>query len=85
MKVGQLFTMVSVGFILSATLLGYVWTSLRPFGRVRQIAYPRHCLSEGRDVCVRGGGGGSGGGGLRVILNSFAYRETLFFRIRRER
>merc|ERR1719426_522075 len=33
-EVGQLFTMVSVGFILSATLLGYVWTSLRPFGRV---------------------------------------------------
>jgi hypothetical protein len=33
-QVGQLFTLVSVGFILSATLLGYVWTSLRPFGRV---------------------------------------------------
>jgi hypothetical protein len=33
-EVGQLFTMVSVGFILSATILGYVWTSLRPFGRV---------------------------------------------------
>jgi len=33
-EVGQLFTMVSIGFILSATLLGYVWTSLRPFGRV---------------------------------------------------
>jgi len=33
-EVGQLFTMVSVGFILSATLLGYVWSTLRPFGRV---------------------------------------------------
>jgi hypothetical protein len=33
-EVGQLFTMVSIGFILSATLIGYVWTSLRPFGRV---------------------------------------------------
>jgi hypothetical protein len=33
-EVGQLFTMVSVGFILSATCLGYVWNSLRPFGRV---------------------------------------------------
>jgi hypothetical protein len=33
-EVGQLFTMVSVGFILSAVTLGYIWTSLRPFGRV---------------------------------------------------
>jgi hypothetical protein len=33
-EVGQLFTMVSIGFILSATCLGYIWTSLRPFGRV---------------------------------------------------
>merc|ERR1719426_570190 len=33
-EVGQLFTMVSIGFILSAVCLGYIWTSLRPFGRV---------------------------------------------------